>query len=84
MPTCRASPSAWRTGLPQSRSTFYDTDQIVIDVEDGDVFFPLQVQLGRKLSPNTIVSLEGTKKLFHTGDLDLYDWQVTLRFGLFF
>ena len=56
----------------------------MIDVKDGDVFFPLQVQLGRKLSPNTIVSLEGTKKLFHTGDLDLYDWQVALRFGLFF
>lgn len=64
--------------------TLYDTDQIILDLDSGDIFFPFQVQFGRKLSTNSILSLEYTKKLFHTGDLDLYDWQLTARLGIFF
>lgn len=70
--------------LPIDYITFYDTDQMIIDADNGDVFVPFQVQFGRKISKDTIISLELTKQLFHTGDLDLYDAQVTFRFGKFF
>ena len=70
--------------LPIDFITLYDGEQILIDTNDGDVFFPFQIMAGRKISENTVISLEYTQKLFHTGDLDPFDWKLEFRIGFFF
>ena len=49
---------------------------------DGDVFIPLQVQIGRKLSRDTLLSFEWSEKLHSTGDAKLFNRKFQVRLGM--
>jgi hypothetical protein len=75
-------------GWPVDFVNFWATEDIVINFEDtdskdsGNMFFPIDVMVGKMLNENTVVSVEFSTPIVN--DYDLYDWLVEFRIGFFF
>lgn len=50
----------------------------------GDVFFPLDIMLGKMLNKSTVFSLEFQTPLYKDDTFDAYDWKLGFRIGFFF
>jgi hypothetical protein len=49
---------------------------------DGDVFVPFDLTVGRKVTPDVVVSVQGDIPIVE--DYEQYDWQVEARVVFFF
>jgi hypothetical protein len=75
-------------GWPVDFMHFWVTHGIHINCEDGstkdngDVFLPFDIMLGKMLNESTVLSVEFATPIIN--DYDLYDWLVEFRIGFFF
>jgi hypothetical protein len=62
--------------------TFWSSADITYDFRSLDWFVPVDVTIGKKLSPGVVTSLEVEVPVIR--DLDLYRFKVEFRVGFFF
>ena len=64
--------------------TAFASENIQINYgDDGKVFIPFDVMVGRKLFDNVVASLEYSQQLIHGKDFEPYQWQLEGRLGYY-
>lgn len=62
----------------------YASESIQINYEDnGKVFAPLDLMVGKKMFNKFVVSLEYSRALFHDKGFEPYQWQIEGRIGVY-
>jgi hypothetical protein len=65
--------------------TAYASENIQINYgDDGKLFLPFDLMVGKKLFDTFVVSLEYSRELIHDEDFESYQWQVEGRIGYYF
>ena len=65
--------------------TAYASENIQINYgDDGKLFVPFDLMVGRKLFDKLVASLEYSRELIHGKDFEPYQWQLEGRLGYYF
>ena len=65
--------------------TAYASEDIQINYgDDGKLFLPFDLMVGKKLFDTFVVSLEYSRELIHDEDFEPYQWQLEGRIGYYF
>lgn len=65
--------------------TAYASENIQINYGDqGKLFFPFDLMVGKKVFDTFVASLEYSRELFHDKDFEPYQWQIEGRIGYYF
>lgn len=86
-PYVNISTKKW--GWPIDFITFYETQEIKFNFEDGaekssgDMFIPFEVEIG-KVVGKTVYSIDFATPLYKDSGFDAYDWFVEFRVGFLF
>ena len=65
--------------------TAYASENIQINYgDDGKMFLPFDLMVGKKLFDTFVVSLEYSRELIHDEDFEPYQWQLEGRIGYYF
>ena len=66
-------------------ATAFASENIQINYgDDGKVFVPFDLMVGRKLFDKLVASLEYSQQLIHGKDFEPYQWQIEGRLGYYF
>ena len=77
-------------GWPIDFITFYETQEIKLNFEDGttkesgDWFIPFEMEVGKMLAPGVVGSIDFGFPIYKSDGFDAYDWFVEFRIGFFF
>ncbi len=76
----------FNVGLPDHWFlTAYASESIEINYQDnGKVFVPFDLMVGRKLGDRFVASLEYSRSLFHDKGFEPYQWRIEVRTGYYF
>ncbi len=76
----------FNVGLPDHWFlTAYASESIEINYQDnGKVFIPFDLMVGRKLNDKFVASLEYSRSLFHDKGFEPYQWRLEVRTGYLF
>jgi hypothetical protein len=65
--------------------TAYASETIQINYgDDGKLFLPFDLMVGKKVFDNFVASLEYSRSLFHNKEFEPYHWQLEGRIGYYF
>ncbi len=76
-------------GWPIDFITFYETQEIQLNFEDGatkrsgDWFIPFEIEIG-KMVGKTVYSIDFATPIYKTPGFDAYDWFIEFRVGFLF
>ena len=71
-------PDGWFT-------TLFASEQIQVNLEDdGKLFVPFDLMVGRRLSESLVVSLEYSRSVYHDSGYEPFQWQIEGRVGYYF
>jgi hypothetical protein len=76
----------FNVGLPDHWFlTSYASESIEINYQDnGKVFIPLDLMVGKKLNDRFVASLEYSRSMFHDKGYEPYQWRLEARIGYYF